>query len=50
MEVLERREQGGNTRLLGGFGVAAREGGTDGGVVDHVTRFHICVQSLAGPS
>ena len=50
VQVLERREQGGNTRLLGGFGVSAREGGTDGGVVNHVTRFHICVQSLVGPS
>ena len=46
MEVLERREQGRNARLLLGLRVASGEGDGDGRVVDRMASRDVRVQGL----
>ena len=46
VEVLERREQGRDTRLLLGLRVSSRERRRDAGVVDSVARSDVRVQAL----
>ena len=46
MKVLERREQGRDTRLLLGLRVAGRERDRDAGVVDRVACRNVRVEAL----